>query len=537
MRTLLALPVLLCVIAASAAPAAEFDLDSGRVVLRQLQYCVDCGSALLVTHVRAGVPVRCPDCGKEQPRLAPEYLLTQMYQLCKVCQSPLAPDSHRPGEVVECPTCHARQPLSADVFRRGEQADGLGYVPGFPPGTGKKKLLYSPNRPDAAITMIPLDGAGSLSDLPLPPEFAQQAGQAAQKIPAPPEELLPAVLPDKYAEVRELTPSFSTEPNRGAVDVPSVTAESFGAKRPAQMPPETVVSSGAVVARVNGEPIYDREVRRIVDPVVRRMREQAAQSGASGASGAEAVAAIAAREKALRREVLERLVDRELALREAAAIGYKPDPEAVRNRENELAQILAGTGLDIRREAIRDVTMADMRKRYGEKPGAATPSAVREFYARHKNGLMRPRAVALDQLVVFEDRLDKPDARNARDIALEISGLLESGEKFDALRERYDEFAAGAGVRVEPRLLPVGAYARQVVAAGGELRQGAVFGPLFMEGMALFCKVTENRPESPVPFDEVEGEIRRRLELEASEENLTAWLSRLRGRARIEIAE
>jgi hypothetical protein len=57
--------------------AAEFDLDAGRVVLRRIQFCLDCGSALLVARLPAGAPELCPDCGKEQPRLADRHLLTQ----------------------------------------------------------------------------------------------------------------------------------------------------------------------------------------------------------------------------------------------------------------------------------------------------------------------------------------------------------------------------------------------------------------------------------------------------------------------------
>jgi hypothetical protein len=266
-----------------------------------------------------------------------------------------------------------------------------------------------------------------------------------------------------------------------------------------------------------------------VDPVAARLRAGA------GPGDAETVAA---RVKSLRREVLERLIDRELAMREAEAIGFVPDPAEVRAREAELGQLLAGTGVDVRREAVRDVTMAAMRRRYAEKPGAANPGAVREFYARHKDEMIQPRLVALDQLVVYEDRFGKADTRNFRAIALEVSGLLESGEKFDALRERYDEFLPLAGLaHTGPVMQPVGAYASQVALAGGELRQGGVFGPLFMAGAAVFCKVTDERPEGPVAFSEVEKEIQRRLETEATEKNLTDWLKRLRARARIEFME
>ncbi len=533
------------------AGAAEFDLDAGRVVLRQLQYCADCGAALLVTHVHPGTLVRCPDCGKEQPRLSPEYVLTQLYQMCKVCGGPLNPEGHRPGEVVECGNCHTRQPLTSDVFRRGDHADGLGYVPGFPPGTGKKTLLLSPNLPEAAITMIPLDDGAS--ELPLPPDLAT-GRLPARRIPAPLEGMLrrsaePATPEDapgsaappaaasasaSAAAVPEdtlnLAPPLAARSADGAVDVPAVTADLFGARRPAGAGADAGYGSpGKVLARVNGQPIYQRDVDRLAEPVMARLRESA------GPSEAEAVAA---REKTLRREVLERLIDREVMLREAEALGYRPDPAEVRAREAELGEMVAGTGVDMRREAVRDVTLAAMRRRYAEKPGAANPGAVREFYARHKDGMTRPRLVALDQLVVYEDRFGKADARNYREIALEISGLLESGEKFDVLRERYDEFLPLAGLaHGAGALRPVGAYAGQVALAGGDLRKGGVFGPLFMVGLAAFGKVTDERPAGPVAFEEVEGDIRRRLEVEATEKNLQDWLKRLRGRARIEIAE
>ena len=517
--------------------AAEFDLDSGRVILRRLQYCLDCGSALLVTDVATGTMVRCPDCGREQPRLENRHLLTQLYQICKLCAGPLDPHDHHPGDVVECPTCHTKQELSRDVFATGENSRGLGFVPGFPPGTGKKKLLLSPNRAEARITAIPLDeGSG---ELPLPPETA-----VLKKIPPPPEEItplpqtamppMPELAPGVVRGGRNLDRQMSelaaqadgpaaAAASGPSVEVPAVTADLFGGAAP----DAAIISSGKAVARVNGIAIHDRDVERIVAPVMERLRQQA---------GPEDAETVARREKELRREVLERLVDRELVLREAAALGHKPDPAAVRERENELVQIAAGTGVDLRREAERDVTMADMRRRYAEKPGAANPKEVREFYQKHKNEMMRPRLVALDQLVIYEDRATRADRRRAEEIAFEVSRSLEQGQRFDDLRDRYDEFLPAAGIpHAEPVLQPESAYSRQVLAAGGDLRRGAVFGPVPLAGMLLFGKVVDERPAGPIPFEEVEKEIRRRLENEATEKNLDAWIKRLRNKAKIEI--
>ncbi|MCD8139220.1 MAG: SurA N-terminal domain-containing protein [Planctomycetaceae bacterium] len=519
------------------AQAAEFDIDSGRVILRRLQYCTDCGSALLVTHVNPGTLIRCPDCGHEQRRIGDDHVLSQLYQICKTCQAPLDPTGHHPGDPVECANCHTRQPLSADAFT--VERGGPGYAPGMPPGTNKKTLLLSANKPDAPISVIPLDDA--LADVPevrhdvslvtRPPTATVVVREEVRRKQYPPiPELSSTGAPFPLREEPSSKPQDAAPvaaPAR-AVDVPAVTADLFG-KRPDGSEDEAYIPAGKVLARINGEPIHAREVERVVGSIVRRLREQ---------SSPEDAAAITARERALRREVLERLIDRELAVREAEAIGFTPDPVAVRERETELAPVLAGTGLDIRREAYRDVVMTAMRKRYAEKPGSASPEAVREFYRQNRDSMQQPRLIALDQLVVFEDRAGWPDSRDYETIALEIAQQLEQGARFDEVRDKYDEFAPAAGIpHLEPALQEEGVFSSQVLASAGDLRRGAVFGPLFMPGMALYGKVTDVRPAGPIPFEEVKNEIRRRLEEQAAEKNLDEWLKRLRNKARIEIAQ
>ncbi|MDR1520211.1 MAG: SurA N-terminal domain-containing protein [Planctomycetota bacterium] len=504
LKTAIPLLVLLAA-AASGGLAAEFDIDSQRIVLRRLQFCLDCGAALLVTRTHPGVLVRCPDCGREQPRLADPILLTQVYQLCRLCESPLDPGGSGPGEAVECPNCHTRQILSPDAFPSGPAFQGKGYAAGFPPGSGKKKLLFSLEKPAAPISPIPLadetpaavpDDALRALDIPRPP-----AGQPARAESIPP-------------------------PAAKAVEVPAVTVDLFAANarqpKTAGLEAVAIPSPDGVAARVDGTPIYHSEVNRILEPALRRLRERA---GAEDAKAAEAE---------LRREIVERLIARELAIREAAALGHIPDPGAVRLREAELARRFpAGSGVDCRREAARDVVMADMRRRFADRPGAATPQAVRERYQANLKRLRRPRLIALDQLAVFEERAGRADRRNFRLIAGEIAQALERGAAFTELKAAHGEFP-DAVPGEEPPLLPESAYASQILASAGDLRRGAVFGPLFLEGMALFGKVVDERPAGPAPFAEVEREIRLRLEAEAAEKAMDAWLGRLRQKARIE---
>jgi hypothetical protein len=281
---------------------------------------------------------------------------------------------------------------------------------------------------------------------------------------------------------------------------------------------------GDVLASVDGLPIRRSEVERVLAPILRRLGR--------GAGGGEEAAR---REQSLRREILERLIDRELAIREAAALGHHPEPAEVKRREAELTRLFPpGSGVDCRREAERDVIMADMRRRFAEKPGAASPQAVRDYYQASLDRLRRPRLIALDQVVVYQDRAGRADRRPYRVIAGEIAAGLERGVAFAELKAARNEFAGPDAGRDKPPLLPESAYASQILTAVGDFRPGAVFGPVFLEGLVLFGKVTEVRPAGPVPFAEAEREIRLRLEAEAAERNLDAWLKRLRQKARVE---
>lgn len=555
MRSYILALIVLCSLpgAVRSGSAAEFSLDGPRTLLRRLQYCEHCGSALLVTHVHTGAHIRCPDCGREQSRLADKYLIIQLYQVCRLCQAPLDSKDHQPGDAVECGNCHTRQTLSRDAFATGPDVAGLGYVPGHPPGTGEKSLLLARTGKVLASGPPPVDEppalpppSGDFAAVPVPrppavpvplPDLGPRAAPAPPSgpsvpqppaVPMPTVEALPPPAPDK-GQLATLGARKPADAGGSAIEVPAVTVDMFGGKRRDQAGKAVSTEfkpTGPILARVNGEPIYAMEVSRIVEPTMRLLREQAAQATA---------ASLEEKRKELSKEVLERLIDRLLAVREASALGHRPDPAAVRERENELARLLAGQPVDVRLEAERDIVMADMRRLVAQRTAAVSPETVREFYRKHRDEMTNPRQLAISLLVVFQDRSNRRDSRDYRTIAAEVSAALERGERFDDLRAARDEFGPATGLPPgPPPLQPESAYASHILLAAGDLRRGAVFGPLFMEGMALFGKVVDERPAGPLPFEEVETEIRRRLESASEEEKLEAWLARLREKAKVE---
>lgn len=526
--------LLFVTLAAAALPAAEFDIDSGAILLRRLQLCADCGSALLVTRVHPGVMIRCPDCGRQQARLHDRHLITQAYQLCRVCQAPLDAHGHAPGDAVDCANCRARQILSRDAFLPPDLAGGPGYLPGQPPGNAPKRLLYETGAPndlaagsavvpdpppgipelDAPIPVVPIDDQGSaaapgdLSWLPVPMPPRPPTGTAPHIATEPP---APAAPP----------PAAPPAPSPDVVEVPAVSVEMFGGKRRAPV----AAVGGGVVAKVNGKPITAEAVEAVAGPAFAALR--------ANPEGLDQ-AALAERERLLRRNVLDRLIDREIAAEEAERLGYKPDASELRRAAARIAPRLAGTGLSPDREAYLELAVEAVRKQLAERAEAVSPEAVREFYQAHKSELLQPRRLALASLTVFRDRHGRADQRDYRAVAQEISAQLEKGARFDELRANYDEFPPPPDESAAP-LLPEAHYSEEIQALVANFQSGAVFGPVFMPGLALFGKVTEIAEAKPTPFAEVEKDIRRRLAAEQAQRLYNEWLATTRKRAAVEI--
>ncbi|MDR0362107.1 MAG: peptidylprolyl isomerase [Planctomycetota bacterium] len=508
------------------AAAAEFDIEMPRMLLRRLQLCRQCGSALLVTRVHPGVSVRCPDCGAEQPRLRDERLINQLYQMCSLCEMPLNGEGRAAGDIVECDNCHTRQALSPSAILAERYRLGKGYLPGFPPGKGDKTMLFpaadgADDMAAAGLAQIPEPGRDDLlasGVAPFPLDLAPATGGYARPVPTP----IPQPPEEPPAAPEFAPPAVHVDPGPGAVDVPSVTVDMFGGPDLPDLPVRRAgVAAPAdagqrLLARIDGQPITLDNVDAVVLPALRARPEGATPE----------------RERELRRAVLDRLIQRELAVQEAKRLGYNPDWNEVRRRAEALAGRLDGLRLDPIREAEKELTMRAMRERV-VACATAPDDAVRRFYEEHKNSAIRPGKLAITPLCVFEDRTGRADPRDHRAIAAEISRSFELGVRFDDMREKYDEFSVGASVPDEP--VPRDHYAGEVLRAVGDLPAGAVFGPVFTPGLALFGKITAVVPPGPAPFDEVEPVIRAQLENEAGDAAFAAWIRGLAATARIEL--
>lgn len=155
--TLIVFGLLILVGIAKPVVASEFNLNGPSVELRRVQYCVQCGRALIVTTVPAGTPIQCPNCHRVQARIATKFLLVKFYQVCPRCSSRLNVSTFTAGDSIRCGTCNLQQLVLKEAGRGYNHATGTGREPQgatrvpaqkIPAGPELQLDSYPPNNPD-----------------------------------------------------------------------------------------------------------------------------------------------------------------------------------------------------------------------------------------------------------------------------------------------------------------------------------------------------------------------------------------------------
>lgn len=266
------------------------------------------------------------------------------------------------------------------------------------------------------------------------------------------------------------------------------------------VPPETAPTpEGDAVAWVDGEPISREAFARLAATLARQR----------GTLELDAAA---------RRELLERLIDEELLLREGLALGLaRREPTA---RGAILSAVLEGIGA---------------RSGGGEPDDAA----LEALYAETREQWRRPGGVQVEvALVRVPPGSGVAEDAAARARALALSGRARAGEALTAL-------ASAEGAQLDPPLpaapvAPAALRARlaaPVVEALAGLAPGEVTEPLrSAEGWWVLRLVARSDGELP-PFQEIRPELRSLWLQQQHEQAVRAHLDELRARVPIRIAE
>ena len=289
--------------------------------------------------------------------------------------------------------------------------------------------------------------------------------------------------------------------------------------------------SDTMVARVNGRPILRRDFDLAVQIQFRGRRSPV------GLKELQAV----------RDKILERLIENELLYQKAVKSEAPiPDQEVAAELEKMRGDFPSADGFAtaLRQNGVSEAEFKDQLRRtllvtrFVEREIVVdvriSDEEVRRYYEQNPAEMSRREAVRLAQILV---RVAPGAPQGSRIAAREkIEAILKevrAGEDFADLARRYSEgpeaarngdsgwLVRGAG----PPAIETGAFALQPGQTSDVIESRLGFHLL---------KVSEKRPEGPIPFEDVKEKIRDKLVARERLEKIRAYVDPLKGQARVE---
>jgi hypothetical protein len=262
---------------------------------------------------------------------------------------------------------------------------------------------------------------------------------------------------------------------------------------------------GAVLVRVNGRAVTVDEAQADLDHLPAQLR-------ATSASAPDK-----------QREFLQKVIDIELLVSEARALGYDKDPEIIAATKRAMARKVMES---------RSVTPSSGPE--------IDQLAVEAFYRANQEMFRAPERVRLTQVIVADEqraaevwRLAKAAAGQHRgDPQADIAAFRELVMKYSvdgASRSVGGDLTVVAGSAGDPlRPLTVGAFALE--------HPGDIMSPIDIDGEFHVVKLREHVPAGPRPLDtELSNRIKRMLSDERSGAAKEQMLSELRRAAKVEV--
>jgi parvulin-like peptidyl-prolyl isomerase len=303
-----------------------------------------------------------------------------------------------------------------------------------------------------------------------------------------------------------------------------VPAPASAANVPAPAPTELVF------ARVNGKPILAQEFRARYNAIIR----QRFYHGAPPESQAEA----------LRQEVADLLIERELLVGEAEKRGIQPDmakiEQAVASADKRYAE---EPGWQQQREMLlpklkeqhtRQNLFDQIEKAVRDVPPPSTSDA-RTFYEQKPDLFTEPEKLYMSIIVLSVDPSSpKEEWNKAREEMQKIIQRIKEGESFPDMARQYskDKSASNGG---NMGYVHSGMLAEHLQAKMDKFQNGEMTDPVtVLEGVAIY-RLDDRVPSKLMEFAEVEQRAKDLVHREKVEQTWKDTVSRLRADANIEI--
>jgi len=254
-------------------------------------------------------------------------------------------------------------------------------------------------------------------------------------------------------------------------------------------------------------------------------------------------------ERALtRKQVLEKLIVRELLYQEAGKRGIRVPEAAVAGElaelrkqlpgENALPDTLERMGLSeqgLRAKLERSMAVAKLIDAVSAQKGAVSEAELARYYREHPDQFQQPLRLRLSHILIKTDpSMDEEQKEELRPRLESVRRRIAAGQDFAALaREASDCYSRQKGGDLG-YFLP-GQLGRKMEEAARALKVGEVSGIVEDRYGLHLLKVTELQPAALLPLEQAKPGIRAKLKEEKALKALAPLVKELRAAAKVEI--
>jgi parvulin-like peptidyl-prolyl isomerase len=291
-----------------------------------------------------------------------------------------------------------------------------------------------------------------------------------------------------------------------------------------------------VVARVNGNPIYDDDLTPYVSREVRKFKKFSPKRDTS------------ALEKRLKQKALDKVISQEVLNQESRRLEIKDIEKQVQEKIDDLRKKYKDEEHFNKMLKRKKSTQKDLRKRirdniylteYLKKQGIVDPEIpeeeIKKYYEVNKRSFKRKESVEVSHILIKVDQSATPEQKEeAREKAEKIRKEVRDGKDFaEMAREHSNDGAAPGGGNlgyIHKRYMPP-----EFDKAAFSLDTGEISDVIQTKHGHHIIKVTGKKPAGITPYPEVKDFIRKYLQEGKYKEKLAAHMKELREKAKIEI--
>jgi peptidyl-prolyl cis-trans isomerase C len=293
------------------------------------------------------------------------------------------------------------------------------------------------------------------------------------------------------------------------------------------------VSEGKV-AVVNGAVITEKDLDRQVGILQQKLQKTGKPMTEGDLTG-------------IRRRALENLIDEELLYQEAVKQKTKVSDTEINQAlgtikarfpdEGQFQDALSKTGLSeaaLKSQLERNLTIDQFIGKQFVQKVVISDKDTKVYYDAHRDLFKRPEQIRASHILIRVDpQADQSQKDESRKKMEAIQQRLKKGEDFAELAKQYSEdpsSAKGGDLGYFGR----GRMVRPFEDAAFALKPGEVSDIVETQFGYHLIKVTERKPETLVPYEEIKDKLQDYLKGETIREKVGSYLAEQKGKAKVE---